>query len=55
MADVPANSASAAHGKMGPFRWDTSTQLAVIVALALLVAVMLHVKFGIRGIASVGK
>jgi hypothetical protein len=53
--DTPASSATAAHGKMGPFRWDTSTQLALIVGLALLVAVMLHVKFGIRGTASIGK
>ena len=42
--DVPANSANG-HGKMSPFRWDTSTQLAVTLGIALLVALLLHVKF----------
>jgi hypothetical protein len=53
--DVPASGTQAAHGKMGPFRWDTSTQLALMVGLALLIAILLHVKFGIRGTASIGK
>ena len=34
-----------AHGRMSPFRNDTSTQLAIAVGLALLVAVALHIKF----------
>lgn len=42
--DVPANSSNG-HGKMSPFRWDTSTQLALTVGIALLVALLLHVKF----------
>jgi hypothetical protein len=53
--DTAATGTSAAHGKMGPFRWDASTQLALIVGLALLVAILLHVKFGIKGGVSVGK
>lgn len=51
--DVPANSARAAHGRMGPFRWDSSTQLALIVFIALVVAILLHVRF--KGAVSVGK
>jgi hypothetical protein len=40
---------------MHPFRWDTSTQLALTVGIALLVAILLHVKFkGAVGV-SVGK
>jgi len=51
--DVPTSTQG--HGKMSPFRWDTSTQLAVVVGLALLVAILLHVKFkGAVGV-SVGK
>jgi hypothetical protein len=41
-----------AHGRMSPFRNDTSTQLAIAVGLSLLVAVALHVKFNTS--ASVG-
>lgn len=52
--DKPANTDSA-HGKMSPFRWDTSTQLAVIVGAALLLALVLHVKVKGGVSASVGK
>jgi len=43
MGDVPANSSNG-HGKMSPFRWDASTQLAVAVGLALIVALLLNIK-----------
>lgn len=52
--DVPASNASA-HGKMSPARWDTSTQLALTVGLALLVAILLHVKFNASAGIGVGK
>jgi len=40
-----ANSNQTGHGRMSPFRWDTSTQLAATVGVALLVAILLHIKF----------
>lgn len=40
---------------MSPFRWDTSTQLALTVFIALVIAVVLHVKFKGGISASVGK
>jgi hypothetical protein len=43
--DVNAQTDSNAHGRMSPFRWDTSTQLAATVAVALFIAIVLHVKF----------
>jgi hypothetical protein len=53
--DIPANNAAAAHGKNHLFRWDTSTQLALTLGIALLIAILLHVKFkGAVGV-SVGK
>lgn len=42
--DVPADTARAGHGKMSPFRWDTSTQLATLVAIALVAAVALNMR-----------
>lgn len=53
--DVSAQKDTQAHGRMSPFRWDTSTQLAVTVAVALLVAVILHVKFNASAGVRVGK
>jgi|HubBroStandDraft_1064217.scaffolds.fasta_scaffold195087_2 uncharacterized membrane protein YgaE (UPF0421/DUF939 family) len=53
--DVNAQVDSRAHGKNSPFRWDTSTQLAVAVGLALLIAVVLHVKFNASAGVRVGK
>lgn len=55
--DVNAQTNSQAHGRMSPFRWDTSTQLAVAVGVALLVALALHVKFnaGVNAGVRVGK
>ncbi len=53
--DVNAQTDSQAHGRMSPFRWDTSTQLAATVGLALLVALLLHVKFNAAAGVRVGK
>ena len=50
--DVPTSTQG--HGKMSPLRWDTSTQLALTVGLALLVAILLHIKFKGSIGASVG-
>jgi hypothetical protein len=40
---------------MTPKRWDTSTQLAFVVGLALLVAILLHIKFNASAGVRVGK
>jgi hypothetical protein len=50
--DVNAQVDSNAHGRMSPFRWDTSTQLAATVGAALLIAILLHIKF--KGSVSAG-
>jgi hypothetical protein len=53
--DVNAQKDSQAHGKMSPFRWDTDTQLALTVGIALLVAVALHIKFNASAGVRVGR
>ena len=50
-----ANSNQTGHGRMSPVRWDTSTQLATAVGVALLVAILLHIKFNASAGVRVGK
>lgn len=53
--DVNAQTDTNAHGRMSPLRWDTSTQLAVTVGIALLIAIALHIKFNASAGVKVGK
>lgn len=52
--DVAENTGKA-HGKSASLRWDTSTQFAVTVAVALLIAIALHIKFNASAGVRVGK
>lgn len=53
--DVNAQTDSNAHGRMSPLRWDTSTQLAATVGVALLIAILLHIKFNASAGVRVGR